>query len=181
MSIFDIDDQVGSSTEVYLAKHPGASFEEVEDQVLGPWEDNIYYRAISPRHFEAAAFGTCQILFEGSYSGLMEVGTHYIGLHKDFGNLDEVIATFRDDAERARIVKNARRDLIDSGLHTYEAFVSQFDAELGRAGIAPSTGGRPQSVDQALNRGASIRQAERRLRTAYWRLRVAARRSSRRS
>ena len=134
VSIFDLDDQVRPATEAFLASHPSATFEEVERAVLAPWEDNVFYRTISPRHFEAAAFGTCQILFEGSYSGLMEAGTHYIGLRKDFGNLDEVIATFRDRVARARIVANARRDLIDSGRHTYQVFVDQFDDELVEPG-----------------------------------------------
>ena len=174
VSIFDLDDQVGPATDAFLASHPSATFEDVEREVLAPWEDNVFYRTISPRHFEAAAFNTCQILFEGSYSGLMEPGTHYIGLRKDFGNLAEVIATFRDRAQRERIVANARRDLIDSGRHTYEAFVGQFDDELARAGIAPPTGARPRDVDRALNRGATLRRTERRLRTAYWRLRLAA-------
>ena len=181
VSIVDLDDQVLPAVDAYLTGHPSATFEEVEQAVLAPWEDNVFYRTISPRHFEAAAFGTCQILFEGSYSGLMEAGTHYIGLRKDFANLDEVIAAFRDPAERARIVANARRDLIDSGRHTYQVFVNEFDAELGRAGITPPTGARPRDVDRALGRGATMRRTERRLRTAYWRLRMTAGRSSRRS
>jgi hypothetical protein len=181
VSIFDIDDQVGPATEAFLAGQPDASFEEVSRLMLAPWEDNIFYRTISPRHFEAAAFGTCQILFEGSYSGILKPGTHYIPLRKDFSIFDEVIRTFRDPDQRARIVANARRDLIDSGRHTYEGFVGEFDDELERAGIVPPSGPRPWAVDRALNRGASLRRTERRLRTAYWRLRLAARRASRRS
>lgn len=178
VSVFDLDGRVGPAADAFVASHPSATFEDVEREVLAPWEDNVFYRTISPRHFEAAAFNICQILFEGSYSGLMEAGTHYIGLRKDFANLDEVIATFGDRAQRERIVANARRDLIDSGLHTYQAFVSQFDDELARAGIAPPSGARPQDVDRAMQRRAAARRTERRLRTAYWRLRMAARRSS---
>lgn len=181
VSIFDIDDAVRPATEAFLASHPSATFDEVERAVLAPWEDKIYYRTISPRHFEAAAFNTCQILFEGAYSGLMEGGTHYISLRKDFGNLDEVIDTFRDRVARERIVANARRDLIDSGRHAYQVFVGQFDEELVGAGVAPPTGPRPREVDRALARGATVRRTERRLRTAYWRFRIAAGRSSRRS
>jgi hypothetical protein len=181
VSIVDLDDQVQPATSAYLATHPGASFDEVSREVLAPYEDNVYYRTISPRHFEAAAFDTCQVLFEGDYSGLMTAGTHYIGLRKDFANLDEVIGMLRDDAERSRIVVAAKRDLIDSGRHTYRVFIAELDAELERAGIVPPAGDRPRNVDLALRRGAGLRRTERRLRTAYWRARVGARRALRRT
>ena len=61
------------------------------------WEDVVFYRTISPRHFEAAAFRVCQILFEGRYSGVMEPMVHYIPLRKDFSNFDQVVWTVRDD------------------------------------------------------------------------------------
>jgi hypothetical protein len=181
VSVFDLDDRIGPAVDEYLAAHPGATFEDVSRDVLAPFEDNVAYRTISPRHFEAAAFGTCQILFEGAYSGLMEAGTHYIGLRKDFANLEAVLATFRDDAERTRIVATARRDLVESGRYGYGAFVASFDRELEQAGIRPPSGPRPLEVDRAVARGAGRRRTERRLRTAYWRGRVAARRALRRS
>jgi len=177
VSIFDIDDQVRPAMEAFLARHPSASFEDVEAHVLDPWEDNIPYRTISPRHFEAAAFDTCQILFEGSYSGILEAGTHYIPLRKDFSNLDDVIRTFRDADQRARIVAAARRDLIESGRYGYAQFIRSFDDALAEVGISPPSGRRPRAVDEALAQGAWLRRTERRLRTAYWRFRLALRRS----
>ena len=97
-------------------------------------------------------------------------------LRKDFANLDEVIRAFRDDELRARIVAAARHDLIDSGRYSYATFVREFDEELESAG-ALVAGTRDRSVDQALGRGAWLRRTERRMRTAYWRLRLAARRA----
>ena len=176
VSIFDFGDQASRATDALLAHEPDLEFDEVWRRVLEPWEDNVPYRTISPRHFEAAAFETCQILFEGSYSGLMEAGTHYIPLRKDFANFDEVIREFRDPDARGRIVAAARRDLVDSGRHSYAAFVSGFDMELERAAVLDPTP-RQRSVDRALARGAGIRRAESRLRTRYWRMRQAVRRS----
>ena len=176
VSIFDIDGEARQATEDLLAREPGLSFEEVSERVLHRWEDNVFYRTVSPRHFEAAAFDTCQILFEGSYSGVLEAGTHYIPLRKDFTNLDEVIGVFRDTEQRSRIVAAARRDLIDSGRYSYARFVREFDDELESAG-ALVAGTRDRSVDQALASGAWLRRTERRMRTAYWRLRLAARRA----
>ena len=42
----------------------------------------VRYRTIGPRHFEAAAMRVCQVLFEGSYSGLMEPMRHYIPVRR---------------------------------------------------------------------------------------------------
>jgi hypothetical protein len=140
VSAFDIDDRARHQYERLIAERgPGAeiSIEELERGALGEVDGRIFYRTISPRHFEAAAFGVCQILFEGRYSGLMEAGTHYLALRKDFSNLDEVIERFSDPAERARITAAARRDLVDSGECSYERFVEGVDATLAEAGLEP--------------------------------------------
>jgi FAD/FMN-containing dehydrogenase len=147
----------------------------VSSRVLSGLEDNIPYRTISPRPFEAAAFDTCQILFEGSYSGILHAGTHYIALRKDFANFDDVMRAFLDRRERARIVTNARRDLIESERYSYRAFVRGFDDELEQAGLVADGAARAPEVDRALARGAFMRRAEARLRTRYWRWRMARR------
>jgi len=97
----------------------------------------IPYGTLAPRHLEAAAFGTCQILYLGGYSGLLEPWRHYIPLAKDFSNFDEVIAAFRDGRLRAEIAAAVKRDLIDADALTYATMVSEFDLLLERAGAAP--------------------------------------------
>lgn len=84
VSIFDIDDTVRTGCERLLDEHPDMSFEEMSTRLLDAHEDNIPYRTVSPRHFEAAAFKVCQILFEGQYQGIMQPMVHYIPLKKDF-------------------------------------------------------------------------------------------------
>jgi len=177
VSIFDLDGAVRIETEQLLAGEPSLSFDDVSRRILSPREDNLFYRTISPRHFEAAAFGTCQILFDGSYSGILEAGGHYIPLRKDFANFDEVIRTFLDRGHRAKIVANARRDLIDSGRYSYLEFVKGFDDELDRAGVITADQPRPSDVDRRVGRGAVARRLESRLRTRFWRWRLRRRRS----
>jgi hypothetical protein len=137
VSVFDPDDSVRLAVEEALSRNPHATFEEVAP-LLAPREDRIFYRTVSPRHFEAAAFGTLQILFEGRYSGVMSPGVHYLPLKKDFSNLDEILRLFRDPSVRAEITANARRDLIDSGRWSYASFVAGFDASLENAGLSPT-------------------------------------------
>lgn len=103
-----------------------------------PWQgETLPYRTISPRHLEAAALRSCQILFEGDYSGLMEPMRHYIPLRKDFSNLDEVLERFADRDLRTRLAENAFRDLIAGDAASYEHFISGFDDQLLEAGLRP--------------------------------------------
>ena len=137
VSIFDVDDVVRIAYEQLVAKNPRISFEELSAKVLDKWEDNIFYRTISPRHFEAAAFRICQILFEGSYSGVMQPMVHYIPLKKDFSNFDEVIRLFKDTQIRRELTENAYRDLIASGQYSYQKFVEDFDQDCKKKVLSP--------------------------------------------
>lgn len=134
VSIFDVKDRVRQEYERLIAQNPKLSAEDLLG-LLDRWEGNIPYRTISPRHFEAAAFGACQILYEGDYSGIMQPLVHYIPLKKDFSNFDDVLSMFRDASMRRALTENAYRDLIASGAYTYRRFVEGFDEGLRQAGI----------------------------------------------
>jgi hypothetical protein len=143
VSIFDIEDKVRPACDRLIAENPDISFAEVEKRVLEPWEDNIYYRTISPRHFEAAALRVCQILFEGKYSGILQAMVHYIPLKKDFSNFDQVMYLFQDQAVRRDLTDNAYNDLIASGRYDYRRFIEEFDRKLCDSGFRPG-------IDKAL-------------------------------
>jgi hypothetical protein len=124
---------VERETRAYLKKHPAASFDEVSKLFLERHEGNVRYAQISPRHFEAAACGTAQILYEGTYSGIFEPWRHYFPLKRDLSNLDEVLARFGDPAERRRVVDAARTDVVMNDAHHYRTFVVRLDAALERS------------------------------------------------
>ncbi len=154
VSIFDVDGVAQAEWE-----RSGEVPEELED--------NIYYRTVSPRHFEAAALRVCQILYEGKYSGALEPNVHYIPLEKDFSNFDEVVAKLRDPDVRRTVTDNAYRDLIASGRYSYEGFVKSFDDELVAAGLEPGEDeALAASVPRALERDLDRRQTAIRLRAA---------------
>jgi hypothetical protein len=126
--------------------------------VLDRWDHNVYYRTISPRHFEAAALKVCQILFEGRYSGVLEPMVHYIPLKKDFSNVDEVIRLASDSAVRHDLTENAYRDLIASGDYGYSRMIKDFDAALLAAGLQPEVSGvAAADVRRAVQRGRTFR------------------------
>jgi hypothetical protein len=170
VSIFDIDDQVWRAYARLRKGRPRLTFEEAQAELLWRFEDNIYYRTISPRHFEAAALRVCQILFEGKYSGIMEPMVHYIPLRKDFSNFDEVIRRFRDAGLREQLTESAYRDLIASGRYSYQHFIEGFDQELLAAGMSPGIpAGQVEEVTRLLDRGRAYRQFRTRITSLRYR------------
>src|SRR5262245_888249 len=139
VSIFDIDDVVVPACERLRQEEPDLSFDQVYERLLKPYDGvGVYYRTVSPRVFEAAATGACQILYAGKYSGVVEPWVHYLPLQKDFSNFDEIIRLYRDEGVRREMVHNAERDLIASGAYSYRRFIAHFDAGLVAAGLDPT-------------------------------------------
>ena len=181
VSVFDLEDEAYRKYHRRALEGP-VTIEELERGPQGRLEGNVYYRTASPRHLEAAAFGVCQILYAGRYSGVMEPGIHYLPLRKDFSNLKEVLEEFRDPYARRRITSAARRDLIDSGRWSYERFVrSVFDQVLIEAGLHAEVDSQATlAIDRALRAGARSRRARTRLRWEAVRVRDAVKRRYRR-
>jgi hypothetical protein len=170
VSIFDIDNEVYPQYERMMAQNPKLTFEEVYERLLHPYEDNIFYRTISPRHFETAALRVTQILFEGKYSGIMQPMVHYIPLKKDFSNFDDVIRMFKDKALRRKLTENAYRDLIASGRYSYQHFIESFDQELLEAGLRPEISvADAQKVTELLEKDRTRRLIRANIRSVwYW-------------
>lgn len=138
VSIFDLDNEMMPQYEKIVAERPDITFEEISELLLDRYEEKgVYYRTVSPRVFEAASVRTCQILFEGRYSGIILPNVHYIPLKKDLSNFDEVIRQFRDPGVRQLLTDNAYRDLIESGAYSYQAFIKEFDQDLLEFGVLP--------------------------------------------
>lgn len=170
VSVFDIDDVVRPEYERLTTENPDISFEGMYQKVLRPHEDNIFYRTISPRHFEAAAFRVCQILFEGEYSGIMRPMVHYIPLKKDFSNFDDVIRMFKDKALRHELTKNAYRDLIASRGYSYRRFIESFDQELLQAGLQLEVSAADvQKTTTLLEKGGTYRRLRTNIRSLRYR------------
>ena len=137
-SYLDLDDEVLNDSKERAAEGRPVTLEALNEGPLGRIDHNYSYRTISPRHFEAAAFRNCQVMFEGEYSGVLKPMVHYIPLKKDFSNFDQVVALIGDRHVRDEIVENAHRDLIRSGDYSYERFVAGVDEDLLAAGLDPA-------------------------------------------
>ncbi len=176
VSVFDLEDEVFEEYTQRLRDGLPVGLKDLT--TLPRWEDRVYYRTISPRHFEAAALRVCQVLFEGRYSGVLQPMVHYIPLRKDFSNFEDVIALIRDDDVCRELTENAYRDLIASGKWSYARFVAGVDEVLAGAGLF----GRPHSavesiVDERLSAGMAKRRS---IRLVKWILQAVRWRAGRR-
>jgi glycosyltransferase involved in cell wall biosynthesis len=145
-SIFDLDGVVEEAVKAFNASWPaGKDSPEYAERLLEhlkPFEGNVYYNQISPRHFEAAATKTLQIMFEGRYSDILAPGKHFVELKRDFSNIQDVVRILRDDSAREAIVEAAYRDIIEAPTYWMETFVATFD-DVIRAQIAMKIWARP--------------------------------------
>ena len=101
-SILDRDGGIREATERYVAEHPDASFDEIEAACFPGRDGELALFAISPRHLEACATRTGQILVEGDYSGVLEPGRHYLPVRPDLSNLGDGARAGRDEERRRR-------------------------------------------------------------------------------
>lgn len=129
-SIVDLDGSVEADYKSYIEAHPDAKDEEVL-AYLKKYENGPQYRAISPRHFEAAACFSVQVMYEGRFQDIFLPDRHYIPLRRDWGNVDEVIDRLMNDTERERIATCAYEEIILNPKYSYVYFVEQFDRMLG--------------------------------------------------
>ena len=131
-SVLDWDGTVRVKTLDYVEGHPTASFEEIEAACFPGLDGQFALFALSPRHLEACATRTCQILIEGAYNGVLQPWRHYLPLKRDMSNLDEILEIVRQDSKRREIVDAAYQDIVASGRYTYRAFAQFVMAEVQR-------------------------------------------------
>lgn len=129
-SIFDFDGSIEKWCTEFKKNNPSAKFPEAFNAHLKQFDGLIHYNQISPRHIEAAALGTVQIMFEGEYSEIFLPDRHYIPLKKDFSNMDEVVQKLKDLNFCKRLVSNSITDILSRDDLTFDHFVKKLDASL---------------------------------------------------
>jgi len=107
-------------------KNPSISHEEIARRLKVDQLPKGDFTAISPRLFECAAMGVCQVLEEAQYVDGFEPWRDYIPLAPDHSNIAEVFETMRDWSRSEEIAASAENVLIRSGRHSYRQFVNRF-------------------------------------------------------
>lgn len=104
--------------DAWVAAHPSASFEEVDERFFRPLRPPVSGKAISSRHFEPIGTQTAQILLAGDYNGILRPQEHYLPLAPDLSNVGEVIDQLRDEAARRALVQRTHEYVLAH--HTYD-------------------------------------------------------------
>lgn len=148
-SILDRDGSYKAAVDAYVAEHPSASFEETRDAVLSDAPDDFTLACISPRHLEAVATKTCQVLIEGGFNDILKAGEHYIPVKPDYSNVEEALDQLADDALVDEMVERAYEEIVVPGRYTYRGFVREIEDEI----IDPHTATAPLPVTGRLKSG----------------------------
>ena len=104
-------------------RHPKISYDDIAKRLRTSDLPQGDFSAISPRLFECAAMGVCQVLERSYYFDDFEPLKHYVPLNPDLSNMDEVLEVMRDHKTCADIAAEAEKSLTQSGRYTYSGFV----------------------------------------------------------
>lgn len=158
-SIFDLYGTLAGRLRVLEDQHAHVTDEDERAEAilsqLADLENRVHYNQLSPRHFEAAACGTLQLLYPGTYSGLLQSGRHYFELARDYSNLSQAMDLVSDDVARKRMAVCAYEEVVLDKRNWIEGFVERFDTCLeegidSRVGRRQVTASAPRSVNVML-------------------------------
>ena len=116
--LVDFTGEVENWCREFEQAHPEADhlseefYLEAHHTYLHQFEGNFKYLHLSPRHLEAAATRSLQILYEGEYSGILHSGRHFLPLRRDLANFPEVVDFLRDDRRVSEMVERAYEEIV---------------------------------------------------------------------
>ncbi|MCM8612120.1 hypothetical protein [Accumulibacter sp.] len=151
-SLLDPRGEIQAAVRAYLRSHPGAPFEEVEANCFPGLDGRYAFTAISPRVLEAGLLGSCQILVEGDYSGIVRPWEHYIPIRSDATDFPQVLEALRDRQLVARLVRNCRETILGSKElhygHQAATVIGLIESHRARKATAPD----PDAVQRTIRR-----------------------------
>ena len=134
-TIFDFDGSIAERVAALQKQESSSDFESIWHQVLAPYENNIIYKTITPKFFEAIIAKTALVLFPGNYSGILKPGRNYIMLERDMSNFPEVVKRLRDHEALQRMVDTTYQDVVsNSDLHIRN-YIRNIDAVISRIAL----------------------------------------------
>lgn len=106
------------------ARNPAANYHQIEAACFRRKSQETEFVAVSPRIFESASAGVCQILPPTNYLHVLNPWEHYLPLNLDLSNSAEVLSAMRDLDMCQTIADRAKNVLIESGNFDYSKLVS---------------------------------------------------------
>jgi hypothetical protein len=124
-SVVDPQGHLARKVNQLQLRNPKITFEKIAKKLHTDQLDQGDFSAISPRLFECAAMGVCQILEKDNYFENFEPWIDYLPLDSDLNNLSEIFAAMRDVEQCHEIADHAEETLINSGKYSYFEFVKR--------------------------------------------------------
>jgi hypothetical protein len=154
-SAIDRRGELVAAERAMLAEQPGLAFAEFDAAMPAGWDGQLP-GSVGPRHLEAAAARTCQVLVEGGYDGVLEPNVHYLPVRPDGSDAGAVVERLADHKLVETTATRAYADLVLSGRYGYSALAAQLERVLDDerpAGGGPSGGSlrRAQTAAAAYN------------------------------
>jgi hypothetical protein len=128
-SAIDRCGELMTAERAMLAEQPDLTFAEFDAAMPAGWDGELP-GSVGPRHLEAAAARTCQVLVEGHYDGVLEPEVHYLPVRADGSNAAEVVERLADHELVEATGTRAYADLVLSGRYGYAALASQLERVL---------------------------------------------------
>jgi hypothetical protein len=129
-NVFDWDGSLRDAIQRDLLRNPDAGYEEIRERHFAGRDGEVPMNQISPKLFEAIACRTGLILFEGTYSGVLEPNRHFIPLKKDFSNVDDVLNKVQDVGAMQTMTQRTYDEIVMSGCYSYRAFIELVDRAI---------------------------------------------------
>jgi hypothetical protein len=122
-SIVDTHGNLARKVNQLQLRNPKISFEDIAQKLHTDRLSQGDFSAISPRLFECAAMGVCQILEKDNYFENFEPWVDYLPLDSNLSNLSEIFSAMRDVDQCREVASHANATLIQSGAYSYSEFV----------------------------------------------------------
>lgn len=123
-SVADPYGRLASKVNQLQLRRPSITYDQIARKLKTEQLPQGDFSAISPRLFECAAMGVCQILELDEYFDGFEPWAHYIPLESNLSNFLQVVDAMRDLDQCEEIALRAEEHLILSNRYTYDVFVT---------------------------------------------------------
>ena len=128
-SAIDTRGELVAAERTMLDERPDLTFAEFDAAMPAGWDGQLP-GSVGPRHLEAAAAKTCQVLVEGGYDGVLEPEVHYLPVRPDGSDADAVAERLTDHKLVEETAARAYADLVLSGRYGYAALAAQLERVL---------------------------------------------------
>jgi hypothetical protein len=129
-NVFDWDGDLDRRVAAFRQRHRDATEGDVYDAIIRERELPDLMNQVSPRIFESIAMRSVLVLYEGSYSGVVEAGRHFLALRRDLRNIRDVFRQLDDPVVVDGMAERAYDEVIRPGRFAFSALVAQVDAAI---------------------------------------------------